>query len=191
MNEDTVVDNIFCSDSEDDWNESDEEDTFAHDEHSVVLDPLAREQEGKMADNGLARVIYQAIIDGLYDEDRSEDHEETEDCSEDDGPGMDQEDAAVGEVDLVSRDMGSLGPDYPYSGSPSESPVRCGTPIHSSYPRSRSSSLSDPSSPCAMDHSPIASSSINLPGRGRGRGRGDRHLILHLIGVLEEVERWV
>ena len=57
MNEDTVVDNIFCSDSEDDWNESDEEDTFAHDEHSVVLDPLAREQEGKMVDNGLARVL--------------------------------------------------------------------------------------------------------------------------------------
>jgi len=50
-----VVDNIFCSDSEDDWNISDDEDSFVHEEQPVVLDPLAREQEGKMADKMLGQ----------------------------------------------------------------------------------------------------------------------------------------
>ena len=47
MDGNAIVDNIFYSDSEDDWNESDEEDSFAREEQPVVSDRLAMEQEGK------------------------------------------------------------------------------------------------------------------------------------------------
>ena len=50
MDENTVVDQLFYSDTDDDWNNSDEEDSFVHGEDSFVLDRLTREQDGKMAD---------------------------------------------------------------------------------------------------------------------------------------------
>ena len=50
MDENTVVDQLFYSDIDDDWNNSDEEDSIVHGEDSLVLDRLTREQDGKMAD---------------------------------------------------------------------------------------------------------------------------------------------
>ena len=50
MDENTVVDQLFYSDTDDDWNNSDEKDSFVHGEDSFVLDRLTREQDGKMAD---------------------------------------------------------------------------------------------------------------------------------------------
>ena len=50
MDENTVVDQLFYSDTDNDWNNSDEEDSFVHGEDSFVLDRLTREQDGKIAD---------------------------------------------------------------------------------------------------------------------------------------------
>ena len=50
MDENAVVDQLFYSDTDDDWNNSDEEDSIVHGEDALVLDRLTREQDGKMAD---------------------------------------------------------------------------------------------------------------------------------------------
>ena len=56
MDINAIVDDICCSDSEEDWNNSDEEESFNHEEERFVVDCLARAQEGKLHQNN--RLFY-------------------------------------------------------------------------------------------------------------------------------------
>jgi len=47
MDVNVIDDDIFCSDSEEDWNNSDDGESFNHDEESFFADCLTRGQEVK------------------------------------------------------------------------------------------------------------------------------------------------
>ncbi|XP_065908256.1 uncharacterized protein [Dysidea avara] len=74
MDENTVVDQLFYSDTDDDWNNSDEEDSFAHGEDSFVLDRLTREQDDDYGD----------VEENDREEEFSKDEEDIEEETNDD-----------------------------------------------------------------------------------------------------------
>ncbi|XP_065900664.1 uncharacterized protein [Dysidea avara] len=170
MDENTVVDQLFYSDTDDDWNNSDEEDSFVHGEDSFVLDRLTREQDDDYGD------VEENDREEVFSKDEEDIEEETNDDYEADVRYCEGHDESShpGPSGLHSGvsdgGMGSLETEYPCSGSPV---AYHGSPVSSSL-RSRSSSPHAPFSPSdrGRDYSPSPSDPLSGRNRGRGRGRG-------------------